>query len=166
MSSVPSTGDLLLWCGVARVVLLVNEPNVRRKPVTWPGRRGIVSRRWLLSTSMSTGLVTSKKTDTVRSAVMKMMCRHCGTIPVVEGESRLIEIVTLSDVLLPLSRALDISSPRFESTWQWRYDDENNFLDLLDHGLCPNDRLSVGGATRCHSHRCDEEFFNDRRPKD
>jgi hypothetical protein len=64
----PPTGDLLLWCGVARVVLFVDEPNVRRKPVTWPGCRGIVSRRWLcLSTSMATGLVTAKKRDMVRS---------------------------------------------------------------------------------------------------
>lgn len=31
---------------------------------------------------MSTGLVTVKKTDTIRSAVMKMMHRHCGSLPV------------------------------------------------------------------------------------
>ena len=51
---------------------------------------------------MSTGLVTAKKTDTVRSAVVKMMNRHCGAIPVVEGDARLIGMVTLRDVLLPL----------------------------------------------------------------
>ena len=51
---------------------------------------------------MSTGLVTAKKTDTVRSAVIKMMNRHCGAIPVVEGDDRLIGMVTLRDVLLPL----------------------------------------------------------------
>src|SRR3990172_7253795 len=51
---------------------------------------------------MSIGLVTAKKTDTVRSAVVKMMNRHCGAIPVVEGEDRLIGMVTLRDVLLPL----------------------------------------------------------------
>ena len=64
---------------------------------------------------MSTGLVTAKKTDTVRLAVMKMMNRHCGTIPVVEGETRLIGMVTLRDVLLPLSRALGVSFPRFKN---------------------------------------------------
>ena len=51
---------------------------------------------------MSTGLVTAKKTDTVRSAIVKMMNRHCGAIPVVEGEARLIGMVTVRDVLLPL----------------------------------------------------------------
>ncbi|MGQ0666960.1 MAG: CBS domain-containing protein [Nitrospiraceae bacterium] len=51
---------------------------------------------------MSTGLVTVKKTDTVRSAVVKMMTRHYGAIPVVDEDVRLIGIVTLRDVLLPL----------------------------------------------------------------
>jgi CBS domain-containing protein len=51
---------------------------------------------------MSTGLVTARKTDTVRSAVVKMMNRHCAAIPVVEGEARLVGMVTLRDVLLPL----------------------------------------------------------------
>ena len=51
---------------------------------------------------MSTGLVTANKTETVRSAVIKMMNRHCGAIPVVVGDARLIGMVTLRDVLLPL----------------------------------------------------------------
>ena len=51
---------------------------------------------------MSTGLVTANKTDTVRSAVIKMMNRHCGAIPVVEENARRIGMVTLRDVLLPL----------------------------------------------------------------
>lgn len=51
---------------------------------------------------MSTGLVTAKKTDSVRSVVVKMMSRNCGAIPVVEGDARLIGMVTLRDVLLPL----------------------------------------------------------------
>jgi CBS domain-containing protein len=51
---------------------------------------------------MSTGLVTAKKTDTVRSVVIKMMNRQCGAIPVVEGNNQLIGMVTLRDVLLPL----------------------------------------------------------------
>src|SRR3990167_2605854 len=56
----------------------------------------------LIHEVMSTGLVTAKKTDTVRSAVIKMMNRHCGAIPVVEENARLIGMVTLRDVLLPL----------------------------------------------------------------
>jgi CBS domain-containing protein len=51
---------------------------------------------------MSTGVVTAKTTDTVRSVVIKMMNRHCGAIPVVEGNDRLVGMVTLRDVLLPL----------------------------------------------------------------
>jgi CBS domain-containing protein len=51
---------------------------------------------------MSTGLVTAKKTDTVRSVVMKMLNRHCATIPVVEADNQLVGLVTLRDVLLPL----------------------------------------------------------------
>jgi CBS-domain-containing membrane protein len=64
---------------------------------------------------MSTGLVTAKKTDTVRLAVMKIMNRHCGTIPVVEGDARLFGMVTVHDVLLTLSRALGVSFPWFEN---------------------------------------------------
>ena len=51
---------------------------------------------------MSTGLVTAKKTDMVRSVVIKMMNRQCGAIPVVEGDNQLVGVVTLRDVLLPL----------------------------------------------------------------
>jgi CBS domain-containing protein len=51
---------------------------------------------------MSTGVLTAKPTDTVRSVVMKMLSRHCGAIPVVGEDDRLIGMVTLRDVLLPL----------------------------------------------------------------
>lgn len=51
---------------------------------------------------MSTGVVTARPTDTVRSVVIKMISRHCGAIPVVEEGSRLIGMVTLRDVLIPL----------------------------------------------------------------
>ena len=51
---------------------------------------------------MSTGAVTAMKTDTVRSVVIKMLNRHCGAIPVVEGDNQLVGLVTLRDVLLPL----------------------------------------------------------------
>ena len=51
---------------------------------------------------MSAGVVTAKKTDTVRSVVIKMLNRHCGAIPVVGGDNQLVGMVTLRDVLLPL----------------------------------------------------------------
>jgi CBS domain-containing protein len=51
---------------------------------------------------MSTGVLTATGTDTVRSVVIKMINRHCGAIPVVEGNNRLVGMVTLRDVLLPL----------------------------------------------------------------
>ena len=51
---------------------------------------------------MSTGVVTAKRTDTVRSVVVKMLTRRCGAIPIVEDDDRLVGIVTLRDVMLPM----------------------------------------------------------------
>lgn len=51
---------------------------------------------------MSTGVVTARKTDTVRSAVVKMLNRHYASVPVIEDDGRLVGMVTLRDVLLPL----------------------------------------------------------------
>lgn len=51
---------------------------------------------------MSTGVLTADRTDTVRSVVVKMINRHCGAIPVVEGHGRLVGMMTLRDVMLPL----------------------------------------------------------------
>ena len=51
---------------------------------------------------MSTGFVSAYPTDMIRSVVIKMLSRHCGAIPVVEGENRLVGIVTVRDILLPL----------------------------------------------------------------
>ena len=51
---------------------------------------------------MSTGVVTARRTDSVRSVVTKMLSRHCGAIPVVEDNELLIGMVTLRDVLIPL----------------------------------------------------------------
>lgn len=51
---------------------------------------------------MSSGVVTAKNTDTVRSVVIKILNRHCGAIPVVEGDNQLVGLVTVRDVLLPL----------------------------------------------------------------
>jgi CBS domain-containing protein len=51
---------------------------------------------------MSTGVVTARKADTVRSVVIKMLSRQCGAIPVVEGDDQLVGMVSLRDVMLPL----------------------------------------------------------------
>lgn len=56
----------------------------------------------LVQEVMSTGIVMVQKTDTIRAAVMKMMNRHCGSIPVVEGDNQLVGMITLRDVLIPL----------------------------------------------------------------
>ena len=51
---------------------------------------------------MSTGVLTAKKTDTLRSVVIKMLSRHCGAIPVVEDDGKLIGLVSVRDVMIPL----------------------------------------------------------------
>lgn len=51
---------------------------------------------------MSTGIVTAKFTDTARSVVGKMLSRHCGAIPVVDDEGKLLGLVAVRDVMIPL----------------------------------------------------------------
>ncbi|GJL51776.1 CBS domain-containing protein [Candidatus Nitrospira salsa] len=51
---------------------------------------------------MSTGVVTARTTDSVRSAIIKMLSRHCGAIPVIDDEQNLIGLVALRDVMIPL----------------------------------------------------------------
>lgn len=51
---------------------------------------------------MSTGVVTGRTTDTVRDVVVKLLSRHCGAIPIVNGSYELLGIVTLRDVMLPM----------------------------------------------------------------
>lgn len=51
---------------------------------------------------MTTGVLTAFPTDTVRSAVVKMLSRHCGAIPVIDQQHNLIGLVALRDVMLPL----------------------------------------------------------------
>ena len=51
---------------------------------------------------MSTGVLTAKKTDTLRSVVIKMLSRHCGAIPVVDDDGLLIGLVAVRDVMIPL----------------------------------------------------------------
>ncbi|HAN91948.1 MAG TPA: inosine-5-monophosphate dehydrogenase, partial [Nitrospira sp.] len=38
----------------------------------------------LVQDVMSTGVVTARRNESVRSVVTKMLSRHCGAIPVVE----------------------------------------------------------------------------------
>ena len=56
----------------------------------------------LVQDVMSTGVVTARRNESVRSVVTKMLSRHCGAIPVVEDGALLIGLVTLRDVLIPL----------------------------------------------------------------
>lgn len=51
---------------------------------------------------MSTGVVTANITDTARSVVGKMLSRHCGAIPVVDDEGKLLGLVAVRDVMIPL----------------------------------------------------------------
>ena len=51
---------------------------------------------------MSTGVVTARSTDTLRSAVIKMLSRHCGAVPIIDDTNNLIGLVALRDVMLPL----------------------------------------------------------------
>ena len=51
---------------------------------------------------MSTGVLTAKKSDTLRSVVVKMLSRHCGAIPVVEEDSKLVGLISVRDIMLPL----------------------------------------------------------------
>jgi len=65
-------------------------------------RHGQKEGTMLVHEVMSTGVVTARRTDSVRSVVSKMLSRHCGAIPVVEDNELLIGMVTLRDVLIPL----------------------------------------------------------------
>jgi CBS domain-containing protein len=51
---------------------------------------------------MSTGVVTARSTDSLRSAVIKMLSRHCGAVPIIDDDQNLIGLVALRDVMLPL----------------------------------------------------------------
>jgi CBS domain-containing protein len=51
---------------------------------------------------MTTGVLCARPTDDVRSVVTKMLSRHCGAVPIVDDEDKLLGIVAVRDVLLPL----------------------------------------------------------------
>jgi CBS domain-containing protein len=56
----------------------------------------------LVQDVMSTGVITAYPTDLVRSAVIKMLSRHCGAIPVIDQQRNLIGLVAIRDVMIPL----------------------------------------------------------------
>ncbi len=56
----------------------------------------------LVQDVMSTGVITAYSTDSVRSAVIKMLSRHCGAIPVIDQQRNLIGLVAIRDVMIPL----------------------------------------------------------------
>lgn len=51
---------------------------------------------------MTTGVISVTENDSVRSAIEKMVMRHCGSIPVIREPGQLVGIITVRDVLLPL----------------------------------------------------------------
>ncbi len=51
---------------------------------------------------MSTGVVTARRTDTLRSVLIKMIGRHCGAIPVVNDDGKLEGLVSVRDAMIPL----------------------------------------------------------------
>ncbi len=51
---------------------------------------------------MTTGVLFARSKEDVRSVVIKMLSRHCGAIPVVDDDHKLLGMITVRDVLLPL----------------------------------------------------------------
>jgi CBS domain-containing protein len=51
---------------------------------------------------MSSRIFTAKRTDSVRSVVLIMLNHHCGAVPIVDSEDRLVGIISLRDVMMPL----------------------------------------------------------------
>jgi CBS domain-containing protein len=56
----------------------------------------------LVKDVMTSGVLVARPADEVRTVVTKMLSRHCGAVPVVDDEHRLLGIVAVRDVLLPL----------------------------------------------------------------
>lgn len=55
-----------------------------------------------VSEVMTTGVITAAADDSIEAIIRKMVMRHCGAIPIVDGRDELIGIITIRDVLLPL----------------------------------------------------------------
>ena len=56
----------------------------------------------LVKDLMTTGVLAVHETDTLRAVVTKMLNRQCGAIPVIEGDTRLVGLVAIRDILLLL----------------------------------------------------------------
>ena len=56
----------------------------------------------LVRDAMTRGVLTVAPDDSVRSIVKKIIMRHCGSIPVVDGDGNLVGIVTVRDIMLPM----------------------------------------------------------------
>jgi len=56
----------------------------------------------LVRDAMTSGALSVKKDDSVKSIVEKIIMRHCGSIPVVDDDSVLLGIVTIRDIMLPM----------------------------------------------------------------
>ena len=56
----------------------------------------------LVRDAMTSGALSVKKDDSVKSIVEKIIMRHCGSIPVVDDDDGLLGIVTIRDIMLPM----------------------------------------------------------------
>jgi CBS domain-containing protein len=72
-------------------------------PLRWRGAAYLLKEViMLVQDVMTAGVLTAKRSDTVRSVVIKMLNRRCGAIPVTDDDGHLLGVVTLRDVLLQL----------------------------------------------------------------
>lgn len=55
-----------------------------------------------VSEVMSSGVLSAAPGDSVRSVVIHMLSRHCGAIPVIEPDARIVGIVSVRDIMLPM----------------------------------------------------------------
>lgn len=56
----------------------------------------------LVRDAMTRGVLSVKRGDSAKSIVEKIIMRHCGSIPVVDENDKLVGIVTLRDIMLPM----------------------------------------------------------------
>ncbi len=56
----------------------------------------------LVRDAMTRGVLTVAPEDSVKSIVKKIIMRHCGSIPVVDADGKLVGIVTVRDIMLPM----------------------------------------------------------------
>jgi len=56
----------------------------------------------LVCDAMTRGVLTVAPDDSVKTIVKKIIMRHCGSIPVVDGDGNLVGIVTVRDIMLPM----------------------------------------------------------------